>query len=173
MESILSLIQKYKCGHAGADTQILERMSPLVKKYAAKIHCMEYEDALQELYMTLFESLSYLDPSQPEGKCLKYMKTSVENRYFALCKHYLSMPKAEDIDTCSATLEAPCAYDDSYYDIASYINSFPSESIKKKILALCFYEDKSDAEIAQALNVSRQYVNRIKKQLIINYFSLR
>jgi DNA-directed RNA polymerase specialized sigma subunit len=38
-------------------------------------------------------------------------------------------------------------------------------------MTLFFFKDKTDTEIAAVLNVSRQYVNRIKKQLIHEYFS--
>lgn len=132
---------------------------------------MEYEDALQELYITLLETLPYLDCTQTEWKCLTYMKKAVINRYYALCKHYLSIPQTENLDTVSAFLESPSSFDDTYYDIVSYINSFPVESLKYKILALYFYDDKTDTEIAVVLKVSRQYVHRIKKKLVRDYFS--
>lgn len=36
---------------------------------------------------------------------------------------------------------------------------------------ICFYQDKSDAQIARKLKLSRQYVNRMKKKLILRYIS--
>lgn len=88
METILSLIQKYKAGDAHASEEICNRMTPLIKKYASKIHCMEFEDAMQELYITLLETLPHLTPSKPEAQCLKYITTAVHNRYRSLCKTY-------------------------------------------------------------------------------------
>ncbi|MDO4338241.1 MAG: sigma-70 family RNA polymerase sigma factor [Eubacteriales bacterium] len=170
METILSLIEKYQSGSAEASAQILEQMTPLVKKYAAQIHCMEYEDALQELYIALLESLPYLNTNRKEGKCVNYMKATVVNRYYALCKQHLSVPTIEDLEASSSTLQAPPAFDETYYDVVSYINTLPNDSIKK-ILCMYFYEDKSDTEIAEKLQVSRQYVNRVKKKLITDYFS--
>lgn len=171
METILSLIEKYQSGSTDAGAQILERMTPLVKKYAAKIHCMEYEDALQELYIALLQALPYLDTNCMEGKCVSYIKTTVVNRYYTLCKQNLSAPQTEDFETSAYSLPAQPAYDETYYDVVAYINTFPPDNIKYKILSLYFYEDKSDTEIASELNVSRQYVNRIKKKLITDYFS--
>ena len=159
MESILSLIQKFKSGDPNASTQILERMTPLVRKYASKIYCMEYEDALQELYIALLKSLPYLNPSEPVGKCLGYMVSSVVNCYKALCKQNLSRMKTVDIDTYYTALEAPSVIDESYYDIVSFINALPPKSLKQEILSLYFYEDMTDTEIAEKLKVSRQYVN--------------
>ena len=170
MEALISLIQKYNEGQTDACDEILRRMSPLVRKYAGKIHCMEYEDALQELYIAVIESLKYLNPEHSEGKCVKYMETAVINRYYALCKRYLSMPETEDIENSAASLSAPSAYDESYLDITAYIQTLPEAGNKREILSLYFYENLEDKEIAEHLGISRQYVNRIKKQLIRAYY---
>lgn len=169
MESILSLIKKSQTNEPGARSQLLEQMTPLAKKYASKIHFMEYEDALQEFYIALLETIPYLDISKGEGNCLGYMKTAVVNRYYNLCKSRLSEPRSEDLDNYSLSLEAPPEIDDSYYDVDTYIHSFSPESVKFKILFKCFYEDKTDKEISLELQLSRQYVNRLKKQLISEY----
>lgn len=171
MESILSLIEKSQYNNPDARTRLLEQMSPLVRKYAAKIHFLEREDALQELYIALLETLPYLDIHKGEDKCLSYMKTAVVNRYYSLCKTHLSVPKSEGLESCAYMLEAPPAIDDTYYAIDSYIKSLPTQSLKRKILSKCFYDEKTDREIGAELNVSRQYVNRIKRQLIADYFS--
>ena len=39
---------------------------------------------------------------------------------------------------------------------------------KKQLFLQILLEDKSDAEIAKEFNISRQYVNRVKKELYIN-----
>lgn len=59
----------------------------------------------------------------------------------------------------------------NYYDVTAYINSYPSDSVQRKILSMYFYQDKSDAQIARKLKLSRQYVNRMKKKLILRYIS--
>lgn len=63
------------------------------------------------------------------------------------------------------------SFDDTYYDVTAYINSYPSDSVQRKILSMYFYQDKSDAQIARKLKLSRQYVNRMKKKLILRYIS--
>lgn len=47
MKSISNLIHEYQSGNSQVSMEILKRMSPLLKKYASKLHCMEYEDAIQ------------------------------------------------------------------------------------------------------------------------------
>lgn len=51
------------------------------------------------------------------------------------------------------------------------ILTYPSDSVQRKILSMYFYQDKSDAQIARKLKLSRQYVNRMKKKLILRYIS--
>lgn len=171
MVTLISLIQDFQKGSTDAAAQILERMAPLAKKYAAKIHCMEHDDALQELYLAILESLNYLDTSQSEGKCVKYIEASVINRYYALCKRYLSLPDTENIDDTSASLPAAPGYDDTLLDIQNFISSLPTAGYKQQIFSLFFYKDLSDKEIAEIFHISRQYVNRVKKNLIRDYFA--
>ena len=71
----------------------------------------------------------------------------------------------------SREIDKSFGFDDTYYDVTAYINSYPSDSVQRKILSMYFYQDKSDAQIAQKLKLSRQYVNRMKKKLILRYIS--
>lgn len=171
MKSLTDLIYEYENGCPDANGEILKRMEPLVKGYASRIHCMERDDSIQELYLTLLNTLPYLSSSSSEGECVKYMQTAVENRYRSLCRNCLSEPEKDNFDSCSVSLQAPDSFDNSYYDVVAYIKSFPADSIPRKILSMYFYQDKSDTQIAQKLNLSRQYVNRIKKKLILGYIS--
>ena len=117
MEHLLSLIEEHQKGDPNACIQILKRMDPLLKKYAGKIHCMEYEDAFQELSLTLLETLPYLDIHQSEGKSVKYMETAIVNRYRSLCRQYLSLPQTEAIEDKTDTLADPFQYDESKMDV--------------------------------------------------------
>lgn len=49
-------------------------------------------------------------------------------------------------------------------DIQNFINSLSSEK-KRNIAFLDLIEQKTDSEIAGILNISRQYVNRTKREL--------
>ena len=171
MKTLTELIQNYQNGIPDSDSEILKRMEPLVKGYASRIHCMEREDSTQELYLTLLKTLPYLSSSSSEGECIRYMQTSVENRYRSLCRSCLTEPEKDDFDSCSVSLQAPDSIDDTNYDVTAYINSYPSDSVQRKILSMYFYQDKSDAQIARKLKLSRQYVNRMKKKLNLKYIT--
>ena len=173
METIISLIQKQRAGDVQAAQEICRRMSPLLKKYAARLYCMEYDDAMQELYIALLETFPYLDPAKTEAECLNYIQTTVHNRYRFLCRCCLSCPQSESIEDSIDTLSAPSPFDESYYDICNYIKTLPEKGMRRQIMSLFFFQYKTDSEIAEILHVSRQYVNRIKKQMITGYFSER
>lgn len=104
METIISLIEKQKSGDLQAAQEICRRMSPLLKKYAARLYCMEYDDAMQELYIALLETFPYLDPAKTEAECLNYIQTTVHNRYRFLCRGCLSVPQSESIEDSIDTL---------------------------------------------------------------------
>ena len=169
--TIISLLQDYQNDSAEACEQILECMMPLVKTYAGKIHCMDHEDAIQELQLSILEALPYLNPKNGAGKCISYIEKSVIHRYYALCKRYLSIPASESIEDHYASLPTVPAYDDTLLDIEAYIRTLPKSGGKQQIFSYFFYEDLSDKEIAERMHLSRQYVNRIKKQLIHAYFA--
>ena len=98
MKSLLQLIHDYHSGVKNAGEEILKRMEPLIKSYASRIHCMERDDATQELYLTLLNTLPYLNGKNfSEGECVRYMQTAIENRYRALCRYHLSEPEREDL----------------------------------------------------------------------------
>ncbi|MFR8905064.1 MAG: hypothetical protein ACLVHS_15025 [Blautia wexlerae] len=104
---------------------------------------MEREDSTQELYLTLLKTLPYLSSSSSEGECIRYMQTSVENRYRSLCRSCLSEPEKDDFDSCSVSLQAPDSFDDTYYDVTAYINSYPSDSVREKFCPCTFIRIKA------------------------------
>lgn len=108
-----------------------------------------------------------------EAECLNYIQTTVHNRYRFLCRGCLSVPQSESIEDSIDTLSAPSPFDESYYDICNYIKTLPEKGMRRQIMSLFFFQYKTDSEIAEILHVSRQYVNRIKKQMITGYFSER
>lgn len=170
MEPITHLIARYKEGDPNAEKELIAQMSPLIKKYAGKIHFMEYTDAMQELYLALLESLDYLNEAYSQAQCLKYMEVCVINRYHSLCRRALSAPEQKSIEEHEMEFCAAPGYDDSRLDVEAYIHSLPKGSLRRQIFCLFFYHDLSDAEIANRLGISRQYVNQLKRSMIRDYF---
>lgn len=172
MNNLIDNITKYKEGDKNALTEIVNQMTPLIKKYASKIHFMGYEDAVQELYMSLIESIPYLDIKNGSFKCLKYISLTIEHKYYALCKKYLSI-KEEYIDDNSFDIEdGSNCFNDTLFNIqlSEFIENVKQKSeLKGKIIYLSYIKEWKDNEIAACLNVSKQYVNRIKKKLLLEF----
>lgn len=138
MKTLTELIQNYQNGIPNSDSEILKRMEPLVKGYASRIHCMEREDSIQELYLTLLKTLPYLSSSSSEGECIRYMQTSVENRYRSLCRSCLSEPEKDDFDSCSVSLQAPDSFDDTYYDVTD-ISTLTLRTVSREKFCPCTF----------------------------------
>ena len=110
---------------------------------------MEYDDAMQELYIALLETLPYLNPTKTEAECLNYIKTTVHNRYRFLCRGCLSVPQSESIEDSIDTLSAPSSFDESYYDICNYIKALPEKECADK---LCLFSSSSIKLIPKSQN---------------------
>lgn len=176
MDKISELLDKYRKGDKDALNKVFVKMTPLVKHYAKKIHFIEMEDSIQEFYMALLETIPYLDERKSEGECLSYIKKSVENKYAKMCKKYFT--DIELIFDEETLQETESESNDNYdmllnLDFMNYILAVEKENILKgKILRKFWTEHLSDAEIAEALHISRQYVHRIKKILIKEYLEI-
>ena len=145
--------------------QLILKMSPLAKRYATKVHFMDYEDTLQEFYVALVIAGTHLNESFTEAQCIKYLAKAVDNHYKYLCRKHLSIDPPLNLDD-HQHLETSDHIDHTMLDIYRYIQSVTQkDQTKGKILTKSFLQDKSDAEIASELGMSKQYVNRIKRQL--------
>lgn len=172
MDGLNEKIVRYQQGEESVLPEIVQQMTPLVKKYANKIHFMEKEDAEQEFYLILIKSILKIGKDKSEGECIKYIEKAIVNRYNYLCRTNLKKEKDLSLDEVSEVI-----MDQRNHDYIQDIE-FKSciEKIKKKnkkkglILWLVVYEGLTDAEIARNLGVSRQYVNIVKKELAKKFF---
>lgn len=173
LDTIKELLKKYKKGDKEALNQIMIRMTPLVKKYAGRVHFMEKEDSMQEFYITILETIKYLDDNKSEGECLAYMKRSVKHKFAKMCDKYITDIEIISEEEIFQTLEIRENYSTDtlvHIDFEKYIQNIEEKSkLKGNILRAFWYDNKSDAEIADSLKVSRQYVHRVKKILIREY----
>ena len=115
--------------------KILEAMEPLVRGTARKIHCMEYEDACQELRLALIQALPHLKMDFGEGACVSYLQTAVRHHFNKICGRRLSKPVEKSLDDIVETIkEGSTSSDETFCEIKTYIESFPPKSKERKIL---------------------------------------
>lgn len=136
---------------------------------------MEFDDSIQELSLSLIECIPYLDPDKGQAKLLKYIQESIIHKYYALCKKYLSAPELISLDSENSfniAVSGPDIFMENELsnDLLQYISKLSKEDSKKgQILYLAVFKNLSDKEISQIMNLSRQYINRIKKSLIASF----
>lgn len=171
MKSIKELIVDFHSGDEKALDLLTKEMTPLVKKYANQMHFMEYEDAVQELFVTLIESIKHLDISRTQNECLKYMKTAVYNRYQCLCRKYFSRIEKESNIVFDLYIGLNDDIDSKIFqiDFENYVESLKSNPLQYNILFLYYKKNKKQSEISEMLGVSHQYVNRIQKRLSMKF----
>lgn len=174
MEELRDKIKRYKQGDIKALDEIITQMEPLVKSYAAKIHFMEYEDAMQELYLVLLKCIPKLNSEKTSAESIRYMETSVKNAYRRLCKKYLTMQGKIKIEYLKdGTVNKKNTADLNEVEFFTTIDSFKKNNIKKwMILQLSLKQNMTDAEIARYLGVSRQYINSLRKSAAKEYKEL-
>lgn len=171
MEELCDKIERYKQGDVKALEEILMQMTPLIKSYAAKVHFMEYEDAMQELYIALLKCIPKLNSKNTTAESIRYMEVSVKNAYRRLCKKYLALKVKIEIEyLMEETVSKKNAADLSDVEFFTTIDSFKKSNIKKwTILQLSLKQDMTDAEIARCLGVSRQYICSLRKAVAKEY----
>lgn len=167
--TISRLIQLYKEGSEPAAEQILLQLTPLVKHYAQKSFFLEFDDALQEYSIAVFEAILKIRSHTNDGQCLKYISTCVRNKYVSLCKSYYAKSQPAYLELVTEELSDHSSLSDYenrifFSDLMKFIHQIPSKQ-KQKIAISILVHEKSDSETAAALQVSKQYVNRIRRWL--------
>ena len=165
---INELIRNIQSGDSNSVEELLIAMQPLLKKYASKIYFLEFDDAYQELSITLLESIKYIHDTSNENACLSYLKQSILHKKYALTKKFSSINSTEfswDNDMLSS-LTSNSNFSDIIFDIdfTNFLNSLSGKEYD--ILKMIYINHYSDSEIANKLNLSRQYVNRVKKKIL-------
>lgn len=167
---VSEMISNYKKGDMTVLEQLWVQLLPLIKKHAGKTYFMEYDDAYQEYSLTLFEAINKIQSYDTDGQCLKYIATCMKNKFCYLYKNYCSIIANETTNDTILIKTEELDLIDSYNDIVFWtdINEFImklSSETKQTIANLSIVHQKSDIEIASYLGVSRQYVNKIKKEI--------
>ena len=153
-ETTIDKVRAYKNGDKSAIEALLKQYEPLIKSYARNFGTREMEDAEQELRIALYSAV------------VNYLVKAVKSRFI-----YLYGKHRKRIESETAILEDmdfevhENAYEDMifYTDMSEYSKKLPEQ---QRVILQGILTGKDDKEIAAELNVSRQYVNRIKKKML-------
>ena len=156
---------------------LLEKMNPLINKYSRLLYKDEKEDVYSELSFALWEAVDRIYEYDNDGEIVNYLKTALKNKFFEL---YRNSRKKNDNEILIGDEWAAFDYgfvetqfDDAVIneDMMCFINQFKGG--KKEIFYYILIHNLSDTKIAEKLNLSRQYVNRMRrllKNLLHDYF---
>ncbi len=166
MGKIALLIQKTKEDKESFQ-DILCAMEPLIKKYTKTLYKDEKEDVRSELILALWEAVVKIEYYEDEGQCILFLCIAIKNKFYEL---YRNSKKWNDNQTTMEVREDQLHYFDEdmdtmelKMDMESILDRYSGK--KKEILLSIIFENKSDVEIGKKYHMSRQYVNRLRREL--------
>lgn len=169
MGEIMSLLQEIQIDK-NAFNKLADKMEPLIKKYMRLLYKDEKEDVHSEMILALWEAVTKIEYCEKEGECLAFLCTALKNRFYELYRksrkehdNVLLLENNDDINIYR--IEHVEDLENVVFDVD--VELFLSEytETKREIFRRIILENKSDAEIAKIFSVTRQYINRLRKEL--------
>ena len=169
MGEIVMLIYEIRTSNKDAFCILMNKMQPLINKYTYSLYKDNRDDVQSELYIALWEAVNKMSFIESDGQVINYLSTAIKHRFLELYRiskkeHYYET-LIENDDYFNNLTFHEYEYDDFSLneDLKKFISQF--DGIKKKIYYLILIENKNDSEIAKELHISRQYINRLRRQL--------
>lgn len=149
--------------------RLLNQMKPLINMYSKKLFFLDSEDATQEICLAIIEAIINITECETDGQCITYINNAVKYRFARLCKRNIKKEKMEETYELNLKL---AIYNEKYGDIETiydWTDKIKKLSNKQKKIFNYLIEGYTDYEIAKKMGMSRQYINRVKKQFCL-YF---
>ena len=147
---------------------IIQKFQPVICKYAGKLYSLEYEDAVQELNEALIMAVVSIDVCNAEGQSIAYLVKGIKLKFYELRRksivEYEYRMHSEQIDV---NTNITCTDDYSEIEWKLELKKLKDKSgpMECHIIDGMVWEI-SDVELADLLHVSRQYINRKRRQLM-------
>lgn len=170
-KKVRNYIEKYnRTGDEFYFEEIMNMMNPLVHAYARRLYYLEYEDCRQELHIAVYEAVKALRNTDSEYACLAYIKKAVVHKF---CKLYYGSVKEksmQDQRMNADVSENQLSYHDREMDNRITMCDLKKEmegkkDIEKTVIYMLMM-GYGDQEIADQLGYTRQYINRLKKNIL-------
>lgn len=167
-QELNEMIIEFKKGDVNQFLLIQERLKPVMNKYVRLLFRDEKEDTMAELDLSLLEAVHNIVYFENEGQCFIYFYNALRNRYLELYKRSRRKFDYECSYEAQEGYEPICQQDDFAEinlkeDIGRVCSDYSEK--QKKILFSILFDNKTSTLAARENNVSRQYVNRIKRRL--------
>lgn len=168
MSELYYLVNEAQQKNKNSLMEILEKFTPLIKKYSRKLN---YDGSETDLIITLIETINAIPLSRTniikEDKYIVgYIATSIKNKYIFLSKKYSKIYEKEiELNLDIANNETSNSMEECIL-LRMLLDKLPK--LQRNIIIQKFIKDFSDSEIANQLNISRQAVNRAKNRGLKN-----
>lgn len=168
MGEITLLIRKIHIDK-NAFQELVDRMEPLIKKNIRLLYKDEKEDVRSEMTLALWEAVTKIKYCENDGECMTFLCNALKNRFYELYrkskKEHDNQIFLENNDALERNRDDIAGLDEVLFhiDIEMFLKRYDGK--KQKIFRKILTEDESDAEIAKTLFVTRQYVNRMRREL--------
>lgn len=148
---------------------IIVAFEPLLNKYSRKFTLDDQPDIKQELIITIIVAVNKMQKFDVDGECVNYIKTSIKNRYHKLLEDEIKVNKIEYLAEYMEDIVSD--KQDEQLKICEIVccikKSNTQLSIRKQQMLLdLFVNFYTESQIAERYGVTRQYVNRIKREFI-------
>jgi RNA polymerase sigma factor (sigma-70 family) len=163
---LYELIQKIQNNDNVSFMEIIERFMPLIKKYAKKLN---YDGADTDLIISFIKLIKNLLISQnkllqEDQEIISYISVSIKNEYIRLSQKYSKTYKNE-VPFQENLINNTLCYDDNNDFIMEDLLAHLPE-LQRKVLVGIYLSNLKQVEIAKSLNISRQAVNKTKKNAL-------
>lgn len=146
---------------------VVDKMKPLINKYVKKLYKDEPEDSYAELVIALWESICNITYLENDGQVVNYLGIAIRNKFLELYRTSRKICENE-IQIIDDDKFLSIQYEEQMYeeiickvDMERFLSQFTG--MKERIYYLILVENKSDSEISEELQISRQYVNRMRR----------
>lgn len=170
-----TLFDKICCGQQGNEdalSEIVQRFSPLLRKYAYKLHT---EDAYADLQLFLINFIHSIDfnslHSCNDGILVNYISNAIYHQYISLSKKsrkytkkMVSLDDLSELDPLE--FDKRCSESDTYNQLLLCDLRRILTTSEYQIIYAHFFRQYSIAEIALMQGKSRQAINQTKNNAL-------
>lgn len=167
MGEIVELVKRIKEGEKKEFVVLVNKFEPLIRKYVYYLYKDEKEDVRAEPTCSVWEAIREIRYFENEGQVIAFFQHALKNKYLEL---YRNSCKKNDHEINVEESIMDIEFIENQYidvmikeDVERFLKDYDGN--KRKIYFSIMVENLSDAEIAIKYNMSRQYVNRIRKEL--------
>lgn len=143
---------------------LIDKFQPLINSYCRKLFYLDPDDAKQEMYLAIIESVRNIPCCKTDGQCITYITNAVKYKYCFLCRK--NIVREENEDLYEEDIEKVYVEEYGFVELLFDCNKIAlSLQEKKKEILQYIVDGYTDREIAKKIGVSRQYVNRVKNEI--------